>query len=913
MSLSVALNNALTGLNINQKALEVLSHNIANANTEGYSRQNVEQAALYFDGDGRGVKIADILRKVDGYLVKSTQRQNGEVGYSSTIKDFNDRLQIILGEPGDTNTLDEYTSNFFDALQALAETPERISFRENAVTAGETLANELSGLATSLEQLRMQADADLSNAVGFVNQQLRDLDSLNEAIANATALGNPVAGLQDQQDIALKKISEYINIQTTLQDNGEIHVYVGNGAALLDDGLYQLSYRQANDMNIFTQDGNFSPLQIQRYDNSGNKEGEPVDMITAGKSADTTTILKSGSMKALKDLRDEVVPDILAQLDQLASVLRDQMNAIHNDGSAYPGTNELTGTRLVSATDRSDWSGNVMIGLLDENGQPVTSNYDDELYTGMRPLNLDLSFLDSGYGEGQPTVQTIIDEINNHFFPPPVKAEVGNFNNIQLVSDTQRLPAIPPLFSFDFDIDNISADDGDFYVTGVTVLDDTATDITNVTTTRPTVALDATNTFVTTAGSGTVTVNAANHGLAVGDVIYMPDPGGAVDGITQGQLTGYFTVKSINGAGQFTIDTTGVAGGVSPTSVAGLSAVESWDTIKAGEKARVRDEGTITADLTGNPGSTYYDITVNVGVRGEGVPAGQIKTAQITYRIYNNESALLNDRYNNTALSGQGARVVGSTPQPYMRAMLVDENGNEIPSTNGVYSDQPGYLKIETMDPDHTVAINEQDSRQLGHLNYQYSTDQEAGTNRHFSHYFELNNFFQSNDPSFTGDTVKGSALNLKVEQRILDNANLISLGKMVLSNQSADPNDPPQYTYERYSGDNSTIQAFAKAGLRTYQFAQAGGLDSSNLSFINYVGEILGYQGSQSAISESALNDDQILLDGFEQRLDNMKGVNVDEELANTVIYQSAYQASARIITVTNQLFDALLQSVGN
>ena len=913
MSLSVALNNALTGLNINQKALEVLSHNIANANTEGYSRETVEQSAIYSQGDGHGVKIADILRKVDSYLVKSTQTQNGDVGYANTIKDFNDRLQIILGQPGDTNTLDEYTTNFFDSLQALAETPERVSFRETAVSSGETLATEISGLASNLEQLRFQADQDMTTAVKFINQQLRTLDSLNESISNANALGNPVAGLQDQQDIAIKSISEYMNVQTSLQPNGEIHLYVGNGAAILDDGLYQLSYSPANDLNTFSQDGNFNALKIQRYDEDGHKEGDPVDMITSGKSADTTTMLKSGNLKALKDLRDGVVPDVLDQLDQLASVMRDKMNAIHNDGSSYPGANELTGTRLVSATDRSDWSGKVMVALMDENGKPVTSFYPDEQYTGMRPLNLDLSDLDSGFGVGQPSVQTIIDEINNNFFPPPVKAEVGNFNNIQLVSDTQKLPAAPMNFSFDFDIDNISANKGDFYVSNVSVLDDTGTNITNVNTTRPNLPLSAASTYVTTAGSSVVTVNTASaNTIKVGDIVFLSDPLAPVDNIPNSAMSGYVTVTGV-GANSFTFDagSPALAGGI--TGVAGMTAIPKWDTIDGGEKTRVRDAGTITADLSGNPNSNYYDITVDVGVRKEGDAAGLIKTTQITYRVFNNETALLNDRYNNTAVTGQGTRVVGGTPQPYLQAKLVDANGNEIPSTNGVYSDEPGYLKIEAVNSNYTVALDEKDSKQLGLINYAASTNPQTGTNRQFSHYFELNNFFQSNDPTFTGDTVKNSALNLKVEQRLIDNSNLISLGKLSQSNQSADPTALPQYTYERFSGDNSTIQDFAKAGLTENTFAKAGGLAQSSLTFINYVGEVLGFQGSQAATATSKLNDNQILLDGFEQRLDNMKGVNVDEELANTVIYQSAYQASARIITVTNQLFDSLLQSVGN
>ncbi|MFO1242361.1 MAG: flagellar basal body rod C-terminal domain-containing protein [Rickettsiales bacterium] len=508
-------------------------------------------------------------------------------------------------------------------------------------------------------------------------------------------------------------------------------------------------------------------------------------------------------------------------------------------------------------------------------------------------------------------MQTIIDEINNHFFPPPVKAEVNNFNNIQLVSDTNTLPVVPgpSTFSFDFDIDNISAENGDFYVTGVTVLDNTGANITNVTSTRPQVALSATNTYSTSLGSNVVTVSAPGHTFKVGDTVYLSDPGVAVGGISNTSLSGYFEITSATN-NSFTINANTTATAAATGSVANMTATPPWDTINAGEKTRVRDAGLITADLSGNVSSPYYDITVDVGVRAEGDPKGQVTTTTITYRIFNGETNLLNDRYNNTAMTGSGNRVVGQSPQPYLRALMVDANGVELPSTNGIYTGAEGYLKLETYDPKNTVAINEMDSKQLGVVNY--VARPEAGTNRHFSHYFELNNLFKSNDPTATGDTVKGSAYSFDIEDRFLNNANLISLGKMVQSNQSADPNDPPQYTYQRYSGDNSAIQSLAKVGVQNYTFAAAGGLDDTTITFDGYVGEILGYQSSKSTQSEATLKDSQILQDGFDERLNNMKGVNVDEEMANTIIYQNAYQASARIITVTSQLFDALLQSVG-
>jgi flagellar hook-associated protein FlgK len=909
MSLSLALNNALTGLNVNQKALSVTSQNIANANTEGYSRQIIQQSAQYIGSVGVGVRIEDIVRNVDKYLQRSMINQGTNVGRTDVINTYMERMQVLLGEPGGNNTLDEYIESFFNSIQSLAETPERVSFRENAVDSGITLAREISSLAEGLETLRYQADQDMAEAVRTINLELQKIDALNVAINNANAIKNPTAGLLDQMDMALKKIADFLPISTYTQENGAIHVYTANGVALVDDNLYQLSYRQAAGISTFLADGSLSPLEIYRINENGTRSRDRVTVITGGAEGTIQNILQNGRLLGLQQLRDEIIPGALEQLDNLASKIRDVFNAIHNDGSSFPGTNELTGTRSVLASDRSDWSGTVRIGVLDKQGQPIPSPYSDESYTGIRPLDLDLSFLDSGFGRGQPTMQTIVDEINNHFFPPPVKAVVGNLNNIQIVSNTSSLPNIPPQFTFDFDLDNISRDPSQFFVSGITVLDDTGTNITNIAaSTRPVVNLDAINTYTTFAAERRVQINAAGHGLKEGEVIFLSDPGAAVDGIPNSAMTGYFKISNVT-ANSFEVDFGVPAAAGGPQTVAGVTATPKWDEIAAGDKRRTRDAGTVTVDFAANTGSTYFDIVVNVGVYDGKVSPGEIPTSTITYRIFNNTTNLLNDRYNNVALTGNGERVVAKTSQPSVIAKLVDEFGAELPKINGVYADLPGFLKIESFDSTQTIHMDELDSRQLGITS---TVPTRAGTNRGFSHFFELNNFFKSNSPTSIGDTVEGSAYRMKVEDRLVRNSNLISLGTMTMAPQSSNPSDPPQYTVVRNIAGNDVIQRLARVGLNEYQFSAAGGLDSVTQTMNGYIGEILGFLAANAVQSESNARDSMILFKGFEERLDAMKGVNIDEELANTILYQHAYTASARIITVADELFQVLL-GIGN
>ena len=154
MSLSLALNNALSGLRVNQASLSVLSNNIANANTEGYSKQYVDQSQVILDGVGSGVRIDDITRKIDKYLDRSIQREMSNVGAASRVAEYYERVQILMGEPGQANSIDEYVESFFNSLQALSETPDRTSFKTTVAGTADTLARELSGLARALEDLR---------------------------------------------------------------------------------------------------------------------------------------------------------------------------------------------------------------------------------------------------------------------------------------------------------------------------------------------------------------------------------------------------------------------------------------------------------------------------------------------------------------------------------------------------------------------------------------------------------------------------------------------------------------------------------------------------------------------------------------------------------------------------------------
>lgn len=915
MSLGLSLNNALSGLKANQQAISVLSHNISNANTEGYSRQVLEQSALYVNGIGSGVRVDDIVRKVDKYLQRAVQTQGSAVGRTNVVNEYFERINVVLGAPGGTATLDEYVTGFFNAAQTLSETPDRTSARSNLISAATALSSNLSNTAYDLNDLRFEADREMRESVNAINGLLTKLNNLNISLGNSGALGNPQAGLLDERDMALRELASYMDISTSFREDGTVSVITGDGTALVDGNRRELRYNAAQSANQFINGTALSPLQVVQLDPvTGAQVGAAMDLISGGTTGTITSKLTGGKLEGLRMMRDDVIPSMLAQMDQLAANLRDAVNTIHNDGSGFPAAQSLTGTRSVSASQSTSWSGLVRIAVLNKDGSPIPANYADENYTGMRPLTLNLAALTDGFSgsvTGKPSLQTIVDEINNHFASPDYKSSLGNLNKIRLVSDTDALPMGVPTnnFRFDFDLENISGENKvPFFVTGITVQNDVGTNITSVNQGAPSIALDPAAAYTTTNLSPDVIINLTTPpNVQVGDRIYLGAPGSpTVNGIPAANLTGYFVVQAVTG-NSITI-TTGAAA-TSSGSVAdgsGVAMMEPYQTVNGGDITRTNANGLLDVNLSASPNSTYYDITVAVASFDEN---GNLLTSNMTYRVRNGQQALMNDRYDAIAVTGDGVRTQPQTTQAAMRAILVDENGTELAKVNGRYIDRtPSYLKLLSDNSEYTISIDELDSRQLGDQSVDPAV---PGTNWGFSHYFGLNDFFVPNQHSTTGDTVANSAYHLQVAQRLIDNPNLITTGELVLQRQPADATAPPQYTYVRYAGDNQLATRLKALSAQNLTFQAAGGLPSIGLTLNGYTSEMLGYIASLSAGATDDLASAQTLYDGFKTRSDAITGVNLDEELANTVIFQNSYSASARIVTVVNQLFEDLLQMV--
>lgn len=899
MGLLSALSNAVSGLNINQQNLDVLSQNISNANTPNYSNEVVNQQADFINGLGVGVSVESITRQVDNFLNAEVQSQTSVNSGASTVQSYYSQIENLLGTPGTTNSLDQTIDTFFSDMQNLANSPS-VSTETTVVNSGVALATQVSGLSTSLQNLRLQADSDINSAVQSINTDLQTLATTDTALERAAATNQPTGGLLDQRDAALNDIAQYVDIKPTYQLDGEVTVATTNGVTLLTPtNSSKLTYTPIGSLQNILNGNGFSPLQVQELDTNGNPLGNPVTLVTGGQSSTVTTSLVSGKITSLLQVRDSILPNMLSQLDQLAGTLRDSVNAITNAGSSFPPPNSYTSNRLLTASALSQYSGSVQIAVLNASGNPVASPYSDEP-NGLQPLTLNLATLQGSGGTGVLSVNDIINAINQAYGSPQNKAELGNLNNVQLGVLSPNVPDTGNNLSVDFNLNNISAGSAPFFVTGMQLLDNTGAPVagSTVTSTQPETLLQS----YTASAPNTITVqtNGANT-FTDGETVYLNIAGTTVNGTPL--AAGYYTVNNVTGT-SFDITVPGVTAGGATVLAAGTDeALPPIATAGSGATVSTGANGTFTLSglTSGALAPPYYIVQANIATVDAN---GKVVTSTVSYRVANNSANTRNDLIGATSATGAGTIVAPSTNQPQLTASLVDANGNPLTETNGSYGNQQGYLKITA--GNSAVAINELDSQQLG---LPGGNPPQAGTNQGFSQYFGINDFFNPNNLTPTGDTTANSAINLSVESRIVNDPALIPTGTLSLGTQpAAGSTTAPNFTYIVAPGDNSISQKLAALSTVTENFATAGGMPPSSTTLSQYAGQIIAQASSDSNNATNTANDSKTLLTGYTQRAQTVSGVNLDQELANTVIYQNAYTASTRVITVVSNMFDQLL-----
>lgn len=316
MSLQSLLSIARTALSVQQRAMDVTAHNIANANTPGYSRQRlVLQAAsplqLSLFPMGRGVEAVAIQRTRSSFYDASYRHDSGQLGLANTLSGYLGQVEAAMNEPSDTG-LSASLDSLFASFSDLAGDPANHTNRELVVSAANRLAGQLRSLDSQLGRVNQ-------NAVEDLNLQVADVNRIATAIANANArivtsgTGNGVSpDLQDQRDALVDQLSQYGNVRTVDHGDGTVGVIFGD-TTLVDGAV-------AGSLTVVNAGGTWGI--------TSTLGGGPTDP-------------QSGSMKAVLDVLTVKLPNAKAKLDALAGALVSEFNSLHQAGYTLSGA---TGT-----------------------------------------------------------------------------------------------------------------------------------------------------------------------------------------------------------------------------------------------------------------------------------------------------------------------------------------------------------------------------------------------------------------------------------------------------------------------------------------------------------------------------------------------------------------------------------------
>ena len=355
MSLNIALYNAVSGLQLNQRALDIIAQNVANVNTEGYSRKVVHQESVILNGIGSGVRIADIARNVNEFMLKDTRAASSQLGISVVQEQYYGRMQDLFGTLSSDSALSSLIAELASRLQGLSTAPDDVALQTEVAHQANMLAERIRTTAIEIQALRRQADQEIGTAVSEINSALTQISELNLHIAENLALGLPVGDLQDQRDIAINRVSDQIGIQYFTRSTGEVVLFTDSGRSLVDRTVTPLNHTPATAFSA-----------TLYYDGPGTS----IDGIDLG-SFDITSEITTGRVAGLIEMRDQALPNLYSQIEELTAALHDEINKLHNQSTAYPGLATMTGTRSVAAGDTPVWTGNFRVAVLDSAGAIV--------------------------------------------------------------------------------------------------------------------------------------------------------------------------------------------------------------------------------------------------------------------------------------------------------------------------------------------------------------------------------------------------------------------------------------------------------------------------------------------------------------------------------------------------------------
>jgi len=330
-----------------QRSLGTVSHNIANATTEGYSRQRVgfstrvpESTGVGFFGSG--VQVSNVSRVYDQFTLDRLQTNTSNYSQAEHFLGLVSQVDNLLAD--ETAGLSPSLQNFFNSLQNSVDDPNSASARQVFLSDANALVQRFQSIDNRLRELGADAERDLANITNEINGLGRALVRVNEAIVlgSEAGTGNSPNDLLDERDSLLQELAELTSVETIAQRDGSLNVFIGTGQALVVGDTVN---------------------RIEAVRNQFDPERLDLVIQQGGVNINVTQQLTGGRLGAVVDFRTNVLEPGLSSLGRIAVGLGTNFNAQHQLGVDLDGNNGLAFFN-VNPIDVAPSNGNAGTGTL---------------------------------------------------------------------------------------------------------------------------------------------------------------------------------------------------------------------------------------------------------------------------------------------------------------------------------------------------------------------------------------------------------------------------------------------------------------------------------------------------------------------------------------------------------------------
>ena len=329
------INNALSSINLINRQIDLVSNNISNASTEGYTRKQLPQYSQLTGNDPRGVTAGLVQRQVDSVLQRDLFTQTANSKSLEVAQRYHNQLQNFHRPPEENQSITAEIGQLKDAFISLSNEPSSGPLLDVTLAQAEYVSDRINSYSALLSEMRNDAQNEASLIVNDINTMLKNIRELNVSIKTEFQQNRSTAALEDQRDILMAELSQEIEIDYFEDENKVVQVMTRRGRVLVDTDERQLVF-------------NPEPIGPRTF-YPDSVSGIYIDNADTGYDLASQPNL-GGRLGALLDLRDNALPQYGAQLDELAHkmasrfdeaglrLFSDQTGAIPaNDPEVYAG------------------------------------------------------------------------------------------------------------------------------------------------------------------------------------------------------------------------------------------------------------------------------------------------------------------------------------------------------------------------------------------------------------------------------------------------------------------------------------------------------------------------------------------------------------------------------------------------